>query len=239
MALIYDDIKKLKVQELRDELQKRNLDTSGLKAALVERLEGALKTETPEGPAAEPALTVNAKLTLGSASSEPATEPVPVQKTTEGEPANEAAQPIKIGIENSNVAEIEKRKARAARFGMPLNNPEDKKALRAQRFGTVGDAAAEKKKASKPISSQKAASEEELAALLEKKKARAARFNVPLVTTGDEEQLRLKSRAERFKDQLSNAPPAKAAVKSKPSSAAAAEFEAKKKARAERFKVAL
>ncbi len=67
-------------QELRDELQKRNLDTSGLKAALVERLEEAVKTETPEGPAAEPALTVNGNLTLGSAASEPATEPVPVQK---------------------------------------------------------------------------------------------------------------------------------------------------------------
>ena len=44
-----------------------------------------------------------------------------------------------------------------------------------------------------------------------------------------QEQLRLKSRAERFKDQLSNAPLAKAAIKSKPSTAAAAEFEAKKK----------
>ena len=44
-----------------------------------------------------------------------------------------------------------------------------------------------------------------------------------------QEQLRLKSRAERFKDQLSNAPLAKAASKGKPSTAAAAEFEAKKK----------
>lgn len=239
MALISDDIKKLKVQELRDELQKRSLDTSGLKAALVERLEEAVKTEIPEEPAAEPAFTATADSTLGAAAtSEPATEPVPVEKTAEGEAANEAAQPGRVGLEHSNVAELEKRKARAARFGVPLNNPEDKKALRAQRFGTVGNAAAEKRKASEPISSQKAASKEELAALLEKKKARAARFNVPLMTTGDEEQLRLKSRAERFKDQLSNAPLAKAAVKGK-TTAQAAEFEAKKKARAERFKVAL
>ncbi len=84
-------------------------------------------------------------------------------------------------MENSNVAEIEKRKARAARFEVPLNNPEDKKALRVRpvalkfltglpqdrscswcmlmdvssdRFGTVGDAAAEKRMSSEPISSQ-------------------------------------------------------------------------------------
>jgi SAP domain len=67
-------------QELRDELQKRSLDTGGLKAALVERLEEAVKTETPEQPVAEPALTANASFIVGSASSEPAIEPVPVQK---------------------------------------------------------------------------------------------------------------------------------------------------------------
>lgn len=54
-------------------------------------------------------------------------------QTAEGEAANEAAQSGKVALESPNVAEIEKRKARAARFGVPLNNPEDKKALRAQR----------------------------------------------------------------------------------------------------------
>mmetsp|Transcript_43085 Transcript_43085/g.71630 ORF Transcript_43085/g.71630 Transcript_43085/m.71630 type:complete len:154 (+) Transcript_43085:83-544(+) len=49
------DVSKLKVAELREELEKRGLDTSGLKPKLLERLKNAISQEEGDAPVAKPA----------------------------------------------------------------------------------------------------------------------------------------------------------------------------------------
>lgn len=72
------------LQELKDELQSRGLDTSGLKAVLVERLEEAIAGGAADGAAAEPAAEADAPETAAA----PAADGV-----TAAEPAAEVGLP--------------------------------------------------------------------------------------------------------------------------------------------------
>ncbi|KAK9831540.1 hypothetical protein WJX81_007383 [Elliptochloris bilobata] len=106
-----EDVKKMKVQELRDALEARGLDTSGLKAALVERLEAAMGgaagptaedgapgeepvAEEEAAPGEEPAAVVEA----------PA-EPAAAAPVAEVEPAAEPAYEAAPGVDAGAAAE--------------------------------------------------------------------------------------------------------------------------------------
>ncbi|KAK4523746.1 hypothetical protein GAYE_SCF00G1642 [Galdieria yellowstonensis] len=150
------DPSKLKVEELRKELRSRNLDTSGLKQALVERLENALLEEKKNE-------TVRA--TLSSGPSE--TTNFPKQRELRGEHPPETSSVEGVRTTNEELEALEeKRRKRAERFGVPYvpskEYLEQKKLLRARRFGE-----------------QLNAEPEDSSKIEEKKRKRAERFGLP------------------------------------------------------------
>lgn len=187
------DPKTLKVAELRAELERRGQPTSGLKAELVDRLQLALDEEEFGLTAPVEQEAVNAETTTTAAevvAEEPAAaaqeEAEEEEEPPAGEEAVEEAEPAattaeafleKAAVTPENVdPEEEKKRKRAARFGIPLvtAKPDEKtkKQKRIERFKDPAVAAEE-----------------------EKRKARADRFKDP--TTAAMEQ-KLKARAERF-----------------------------------------
>ena len=142
------DVKKLKVQELRDELGKRGLDTSGLKAALQSRLEKALETEVAE-------LVAPAEVEEELKEEEILEEPTTMTTTTaekntsagakggdrgdikEGEELNKKEENGDGGgAEHKDLSFEEKKALRAKKFGLKEEKTEDdKKKERAKRFG--------------------------------------------------------------------------------------------------------
>ena len=150
------------LQELRDELTKRGLDSTGLKAALAERLEESIKGEEngqadggaqapladaaqPSEAVAAPAAAANGEMVCLQAPSivrnrcdstlhSSRLSRDPLQKEGAAPAAAAETDAGKIVYKDPAEEELAKKKARAARFGMPLNMSEDKKAaMRAQR----------------------------------------------------------------------------------------------------------
>lgn len=233
------------VQELRNELEKRGLDATGVKAVLLERLEGALKEEAEQGEEEQAADGAeegdDVAVPEGQAADEPPTgaeqvEALQPEQGGEGK-AEEDVQEPQMTAEQAKVeeeSEVERMRKRAERFGMTFSTSEEqRKLMRAQRFGldnTLDDVIAEKKKQQKIMYKKNRN---------ETRKPSRGPTTVPTSNPDSKQGMSdaMKKRAERFglpmKGQDGANKPKKTSEKRMPP--VDPEWEAKKRARAERF----
>mmetsp|Transcript_24619 Transcript_24619/g.36494 ORF Transcript_24619/g.36494 Transcript_24619/m.36494 type:complete len:196 (+) Transcript_24619:185-772(+) len=143
------DIKKMKVQDLRDALEKRGLSTDGLKADLVTRLQARLDEEEFLSPASAHTSTSTPAASSPEKEVEPEKEPEPEAPKAEetpspekNEPQQEKKQkteetkesPVMSSQEAAKLTFEEKLQKRAARFGTaPKPNPPPSKKAKLQK----------------------------------------------------------------------------------------------------------
>ncbi|KAJ7295575.1 hypothetical protein O6H91_17G019800 [Diphasiastrum complanatum] len=196
------DWKRLKVQELRDVLASRGLDTSGVKASLIQRLETSSKannaesgsfSKEPEEQKQEPSLKSVSKENIilsikDNVDSENSLPAIPVPETTRliatGPKGLTSSETVDKSNFSASLSFLEKKRLRAERFKVGLHtSEEEKRSLRAARFGGL--------EGSKSIVTEEAKKEARLARFglasyanvgqsveREKKKARAIRFGL-------------------------------------------------------------
>lgn len=218
---VYIDLRKLKMAELRKELQDRGLKTSGNKQELVDRLqqymeehEGAEVADDDilkEVGEVDDPLTEDQKVEDVSLTSDKEQEKTvdtnPTQVPTTDEDCEQ--KPVENSVSDlqsvqSNTDE-ERRKMRAEKFGLTIAdmNPEARKAARTERFGTaaIGGASAPssdilKKRAERFGTVTKDIpkhSEDD-----ERRRKRQARFGGDSLSVGTGDIDKKKKRAERF-----------------------------------------
>jgi SAP domain-containing ribonucleoprotein len=187
------DIPNLKVADLKKELQSRGLNTGGLKAELVERLQEAINKESQTNKQPSTASSSNP---TPSAAPAPASVSAPVSNSSSSSHASSSV-PL-VGLLDPS---LEAKKRRAEKFGTELVISEEEKfRQRAARFGLeenkrkISQNNQEQKginKKAKEESAKKELSPEEAERLAK----RAAKFGLPNPT---EEEAKKAARAAKF-----------------------------------------
>ncbi|RKO91892.1 hypothetical protein BDK51DRAFT_34189 [Blyttiomyces helicus] len=166
--------KKLRVTDLREELSKLGLETSGNKNELIDRLiaHSAAQTTTPTAATTAPAAKAPANPTPAPAQAPTAAASKPAAIVTAPSAATTAASKTSPATPLSGgETEAERREARAKRFGLAA--PTSAPATKAPVLASINSAGP-------PVSAAYAAMSEE-----ERRKARATRFGpAPVVVTG-------------------------------------------------------
>lgn len=201
-----EEIKTMKVQELKDELKLLGLSVTGVKAELAQRLEEAISGSREQAaPESNPAASAEAHASESAAkAASNGRAPIEFKPTNgsapaEAKPIAEAAVAEKPAVAQpmAGLSEAEKARQRAERFG--IVTVKDKLAARAKRFGTeeatTGASTGATAGGKAGITTL---SEADKSRDIEKLKERAKRFALPEPLSKEEVDLKKKARLDRF-----------------------------------------